>query len=78
MGPSESTDPFTTFARFIDLLGISNYTANLILSDDGSALQAYTSRIGAEHFLYEMDAAMKRHRTLACRLGCRIPLKLFI
>jgi hypothetical protein len=40
MGPSESSDPSTTFARFIDLLGIPNYTTNPILRDEGSALQA--------------------------------------
>jgi hypothetical protein len=68
MGPSESSDLSTTFARFIDLLGIPNYTANPILSDEGSALQAYASRIGAEHLLCEMNAAVKRHRTLTSRL----------
>jgi hypothetical protein len=50
MGPSESTDLSATFTRFIDLVGIPNYIAKPIHSDEGSALQAYTSRIGAEHF----------------------------
>jgi hypothetical protein len=68
MSPSESSDLSTTFARFIDLLEIPNYTANPILSDNGSALQAYASRIGAEHFLCERNAAVKRHRILAFRL----------
>jgi hypothetical protein len=67
MSPSESSNLSTTFARFIDMLRIPNYTANLILSDEGSALQADASRIGAEHFLCEMNAAVKRHRTLASR-----------
>jgi hypothetical protein len=56
-----SSDLSTTFARFIDLLGIPNYTANPIISDEGSAFQAYASRIGAEHFHCEMNAAVKRH-----------------
>jgi hypothetical protein len=73
MSPSESSALFMTFPWFINLLGIPNYTANSILSDEGSALQADASRIGAEHFLCSRhilkDLALA-HPSRELSMGC--------